>query len=142
MATLISAHSGKLCYFRNFSKSDSRGVSKIYHKKNCPEMNNSEADLFPHKILSKSVENKKYRNFHLHEIFSEFFDLLPYICLISENHLRSDNDIYTGAPLYMTRSPGRWVGGYGRNRHEKSSKYFFGIINRCNIAQTIFSIDY
>ena len=54
-------------------------------------MDDSERDLFPVKMLSKSVEKQKsYSNFPVTVIFFlDFFNILKY----NKNHLRSDNDI-------------------------------------------------
>ena len=56
-------------------------------------MDDSETDLFPIKILSKSVEKQKsYSNFPVTvSFFLDFFNILKY----NKNHLRSDNDMYT-----------------------------------------------
>ena len=55
-------------------------------------MDDSERDLFPVKILSKSVEKQKsYSNFPVTvSFFLDFFNILKY----NKNHLRSDNDVH------------------------------------------------
>ena len=69
------------------------GIKKLKDTKNSPEMDDSERDLFPVKILSKSVEKQKsYSNFPVTVSF--FFDFFLNILKYNKNHLRSDNDIY------------------------------------------------
>ena len=62
-------------HFGNFRKRFNGRYEKSKYQKNSPEMNVSDRDLFPVKILSKSVEKQKsYGHFSLQNFFLEFFD--------------------------------------------------------------------
>ena len=66
----------RICFlsFRKLSKIVQERYDKSKYQKKSPEMNVSERDLFPVKILSKSDEKQKsYHNLQLHEKKSTIF---------------------------------------------------------------------